>query len=58
MDTTPGQSGAPIIAWDPRRTDMGEMICVGIHNYGKSGHNQATRITTAVIEQVRQFLGT
>jgi V8-like Glu-specific endopeptidase len=56
MDTSEGQSGAPLIAWDSSKTSTGNMICVGIHNYDAGGFNQATRVTPALISQIEPFL--
>ena len=56
IDTTQGQSGAPVLAWDSSRTAEGRMVCVGIHNYGQGQTNQASLITSDVISQIKQFI--
>ena len=55
MDTTPGESGSPVVAWVDDRTASGSMIVVGIHNYGKGNVNQATRITPSVLDTINQL---
>ena len=55
MDTTPGESGSPVVAWVKDRTAQGSMIVVGIHNYGMGTFNQATRITPAVLDSISQL---
>lgn len=56
MDTSQGESGAPLLAYDNSRTSTGNMICLGIHNWSTGGFNQATRVTPSVIRQVEPFL--
>ena len=60
MDTTEGQSGAPLIAWDDdrsaNRTAKDNYVCVGIHNWFVGNLNQATRVTPALIKQVKRFV--
>jgi len=56
MDTTPGDSGCPVIAWVDDRTENGSMIVVGIHNYGfGNSYNQGTRVTPSVIDTIQQL---
>ncbi len=56
IDTTRGQSGAPLLAWDSSRTSEGRMVCVGIHNHGQVSTNQASLITNDVIAQIKPFI--
>ncbi len=47
IDTTPGQSGAPVFYLRP--APHNDAVAVGIHNYGQQGaSNSATRITEGV----------
>lgn len=52
MDTAGGQSGAPIIAWKNRKS-----FVVGVHNYGFSSYNQATRVTQDIAKAVGSVSG-
>ncbi len=57
MDTTPGESGSPVIAWVQDQSGGGSMVVVGIHNYGMGSFNQATRITPAVLNSISSLTG-
>ncbi|MGE3359367.1 MAG: serine protease [Acidimicrobiia bacterium] len=47
IDTAGGQSGAPVYI-----NRNGSRTVVGIHNYGSSGGNSATRVTPAVAQRL------
>jgi glutamyl endopeptidase len=50
IDTMGGQSGAPVYI---KRN--GQRYCVGIHNYGGSTVNSATRITPSVYQRLHAW---
>ena len=50
IDTVGGQSGAPVYV-----RHNGQRCVVGIHNYGNSTGNSATRITPAVAERLKKW---
>lgn len=50
-DTLGGNSGGPVINWQ----NGGQLYVVGIHNYGSSTSNYATRINAAVFDQLNQW---
>lgn len=52
MDATGGQSGSPIIAWQSDKS-----FVVGVHNYGYSSYNQATRVTQDIATAVEAVSG-
>jgi glutamyl endopeptidase len=49
-DTEGGQSGSPVFFMS-----QGLPVAVGIHNYGDSTGNSATRITKAVFDQIQRW---
>jgi V8-like Glu-specific endopeptidase len=51
MDTSPGQSGAPIIAWEGSASSV-----VGVHNYGNPNFNQATRVTPEIKSAIQKVI--
>jgi len=52
MDTSGGQSGAPLIAWQAPKS-----FVVGVHNYGRATYNQATRVTQDIAAAVLNLPG-
>jgi V8-like Glu-specific endopeptidase len=48
VDTTGGQSGSPVMAFDGISTHY----AIGIHNYGGASSNFATRINSQVFEKI------
>ena len=52
IDTFGGQSGAPV--WE--RTSEGHRYGLGIHNYGLTSSNQATRITASVYQSITNWI--
>ena len=51
IDTTPGQSGCPVICWD----GDDKFTVVGIHNEGSTSGNFATRITSDVFNNIKTW---
>jgi len=51
LDTAGGQSGAPVFMYFPDRGRIG----VGVHTYGSSSGNSATRLTDAVLRNVNAW---
>jgi V8-like Glu-specific endopeptidase len=52
MDTTGGQSGCPVYAYN------GDVAtAVGVHNYGHPTYNEATKVTNHIINQIKRVLG-
>jgi glutamyl endopeptidase len=54
MDTTKGQSGAPVFAYYPEKADPFQVV--GIHNYSFTTYNAATRITPDVFAMIGIWL--
>lgn len=52
VDTMGGNSGGPVIYSDGK----GTIMAVGIHNYGDTGKNFATRINQAVADQFKKWV--
>ena len=50
IDTVGGQSGAPVYI-----KHNGKRFVVGIHNYGNSAGNSATRVTPAVCDRLKKW---
>ena len=51
IDTTPGQSGCPVICWEGED----QFRVVGIHNEGSAGENFATRISAVVYDNIKKW---
>lgn len=54
MDTTEGQSGAPVFAHFDDKKDPFQVV--GVHNYGHESFNAATRINQAVFDMIVKWL--
>jgi len=50
IDTFGGMSGAPVFLWDGR-----DYVVAGIHNYGDTAGNEATRITPEVFSNLERW---